>query len=236
MTIGERIKARRKELKLSADIVAEKLGVSRSTIFRYEKGDIEKLPTNILENIAIILHTSPAYLMGWEENGPNITILYNKLNAKNQKLTYNFAERRLEEQSQVNSLSLHQKTHQKDHFRLFDWCGYVSAETGEYLDGEDIRETIQLLEEDIPETADFALTVNGDSMKPVFKNHETIFIEKTTDLPSGSIGIVIVENEAYLKKIYIHDDCITLVSLNPAYKNIIIKETDAIKVVGRVVI
>ncbi|MGK9295704.1 S24 family peptidase, partial [Melissococcus plutonius] len=63
-----------------------------------------------------------------------------------------------------------------------------------------------------------------------------IFIEKTTDLPSGSIGIVIVENEAYLKKIYIHDDCITLVSLNPAYKNIIIKETDAIKVVGRVVI
>lgn len=67
MTIGERMKLRRNELKISADLVAEKLGVSRSTVFRYEKGEIEKLPTNILSNIAEILKTTPSYLMGWEE-------------------------------------------------------------------------------------------------------------------------------------------------------------------------
>ena len=44
MTTGERMKFRRKELGLSADEVAAALNVSRATIFRYEKGDIEKLP------------------------------------------------------------------------------------------------------------------------------------------------------------------------------------------------
>ena len=38
---GEQIKKRRKQLGMSADELAEKLGVSRSTIFRYEKGDID---------------------------------------------------------------------------------------------------------------------------------------------------------------------------------------------------
>ena len=38
MNVGERIKLRRKELKISADTLAERVGVSRSTIFRYERG------------------------------------------------------------------------------------------------------------------------------------------------------------------------------------------------------
>ena len=65
MNIGERIKARRKELKMSADKLAEKIGKDRSTIFRYEKGDIENLPLDILEPIALALNTTPQYLMGW---------------------------------------------------------------------------------------------------------------------------------------------------------------------------
>lgn len=66
MEVYERIKARRKELGLSADDVAEALGVSRATIYRYESADIEKLPTTIIEPLAKILHCSIAYLMGWE--------------------------------------------------------------------------------------------------------------------------------------------------------------------------
>lgn len=67
MNIGERIKRRRKELKMSADQLAEALGKNRSTIFRYEKGEIENLPLDILEPIAKALYTTPQYLMGWEE-------------------------------------------------------------------------------------------------------------------------------------------------------------------------
>ena len=65
---GQRMKERRKQLALSADKVADLLGVSRSTIFRYESGYIEKVPANVLEKLAEILKTTPAYLMGWKDD------------------------------------------------------------------------------------------------------------------------------------------------------------------------
>lgn len=66
MTTGDLIKARRKEIAMSAERLAEKVGVSPATIYRYEKGDIEKVPVDVLKNIATALNTSPAYLMGWD--------------------------------------------------------------------------------------------------------------------------------------------------------------------------
>lgn len=59
------MKNRRKEIGLSAERVAEILGISPATIYRYENGDIEKVPGDRLEPIAAALKTSPAYLMGW---------------------------------------------------------------------------------------------------------------------------------------------------------------------------
>lgn len=67
MNIGKKIKERRKELKMSADELGAKLGKNRSTIFRYENGDIENLPLDILEPIAEALQTSPEHLMGWDK-------------------------------------------------------------------------------------------------------------------------------------------------------------------------
>ena len=66
MDIGERIKARRKQLGISVDAIAEKLGVDRSTIYRYESEYIEKFPVNIVPALSEVLMVSPAYLMGWE--------------------------------------------------------------------------------------------------------------------------------------------------------------------------
>ena len=68
MTVGERIKNRRKEIGMSADVLAQRIGVSRSTIFRYENGSIENLPMSNLEPIAKTLYTSVQYLMGWDDN------------------------------------------------------------------------------------------------------------------------------------------------------------------------
>ena len=65
MTIGERIKERRKQLGLTVDELAERLGKNRATIYRYESNDIEKLPTTVLEPLAKALGVTPAYLMGW---------------------------------------------------------------------------------------------------------------------------------------------------------------------------
>ncbi len=68
MEIHERIKKRRKELGLSAEAVAEKLNISPATMYRYENNEIKKFPIDILMPLANVLHTTPAYLMGWDDS------------------------------------------------------------------------------------------------------------------------------------------------------------------------
>ncbi len=68
MTIGERIKALRKQRGISVEKLAELLNKDRATIYRYESNEIEKLPTSVLEPLCKVLNTTPAYLMGWETN------------------------------------------------------------------------------------------------------------------------------------------------------------------------
>ena len=63
--IHERIKRLRKQNNLSVDEIIKKLNISRATYYRYESNEIEKLPLTILEPLANILNTTPAYLMGW---------------------------------------------------------------------------------------------------------------------------------------------------------------------------
>lgn len=72
-TVGMRIRKRRKELGISADELAETIGKDRTTIFRYEKGAIEKMPIDILKPIAKALRTTPAALMGWEDTPKETT-------------------------------------------------------------------------------------------------------------------------------------------------------------------
>ena len=68
MPIGQRIKALRIKQGVSIDELACKLGKNRTTIYRYENGDIENLPLGILDCLADTLGTTPAYLMGWTDN------------------------------------------------------------------------------------------------------------------------------------------------------------------------
>lgn len=87
--IGKNIKKRRKELSMSVDDLAKKLNKSRATIYRYENGDIENLPTSILIPLADVLKTTPAQLLGWEneeEMHDSIKNLYNEFDEINEYL------------------------------------------------------------------------------------------------------------------------------------------------------
>lgn len=66
MSIGQRIKTMRIQQGLSIDELACRLGKNRTTVYRYENGDIENLPLGILDCLADALNTTPAYLMGWD--------------------------------------------------------------------------------------------------------------------------------------------------------------------------
>lgn len=65
--IIHRIRKQREKLGLSYQELADKTGLSKSTLQRYETGAIKNLPLDKLDDLAKALLVSPAYLMGWEE-------------------------------------------------------------------------------------------------------------------------------------------------------------------------
>ena len=67
MTLGERIKLLRKQRRMTMEDVAQKLGIGRATICRYENGQITNIPSDKIELMARAFSVSPAYLMGWDE-------------------------------------------------------------------------------------------------------------------------------------------------------------------------
>lgn len=70
MTIGERIRSRRAQLGISQVALADKAKVSKQTLYKYETNVITNIPSNKIEELAIALRTTPAFLMGWEDPAP----------------------------------------------------------------------------------------------------------------------------------------------------------------------
>lgn len=64
MTIGERIKEIRKQKGISVEYLAGQLGVSKTTIYRYEDSSIEKIPLQIFDKLCELLGVTAAELMG----------------------------------------------------------------------------------------------------------------------------------------------------------------------------
>ena len=64
MTIGERIKEIRKQKKISVEYLVNELGVSKTTVYRYEDSSIEKIPLQVFDKLCELLDVSAAELMG----------------------------------------------------------------------------------------------------------------------------------------------------------------------------
>lgn len=65
--LPERIKERRKQMGLTLLQLSEKTGVKEATVQRWESGNIKTIKYETVELLADVLHCSPAYLMGWDE-------------------------------------------------------------------------------------------------------------------------------------------------------------------------
>lgn len=75
---GEIIRALRVQRGMSVEQLAEKIGKSRTTVWRYENGNIEEMPYTILIPIAKALNVSPTVLLGIDEE--NYSSLLDNLN------------------------------------------------------------------------------------------------------------------------------------------------------------
>lgn len=67
MTIGKRIKELREKHGMSQVDLADKISVSKQTLYKYENGIITNIPSDKIESIAKVFNISPSYLMGWKD-------------------------------------------------------------------------------------------------------------------------------------------------------------------------
>lgn len=65
MAKAELIKKLRIKLGLTQTEVANRIGVSKQTLYKYENGIITNIPSDKVELLANVLETDPKTLMGW---------------------------------------------------------------------------------------------------------------------------------------------------------------------------
>ena len=68
MTKGERIKYLRERIGMSQVALADKINVSKQTMYKYETDIVTNIPSDKIEAIAEVTHSSPAFIMGWIDN------------------------------------------------------------------------------------------------------------------------------------------------------------------------
>ena len=106
----------------------------------------------------------------------------------------------------------------------------ASAGTGNWLeDGYSTR--VKVLDTPQSRRANIIIKVSGDSMEPMFCDGDTVLVKIQPDIEPGEIGIFIVDNEGYIKKMGDHE----LISINPEYDNIPIGKYTDFRCFGKVI-
>ncbi|EGQ3580119.1 helix-turn-helix transcriptional regulator [Staphylococcus pseudintermedius] len=213
---------------MSQKKLAELINIKPSTLSDYL--NLRSNPSHgVIQRIADVFGVGKSDIDTTYKDENSITSIYDKLTPPRQKRVLDFANEQLNEQ---NNKVLHINSHNVISEEVAVY-GYASAGTGETLiDG--VEFTTQY-NGHIP-NHDFALQVNGDSMEPLFEDKEIIFIDKTKQINSGQIGIFVIDGEAYLKKVFINEEGIRLVSLNSKYPDLFFDKNHDIKVAGKVIL
>ena len=71
---GERIRNRREELGIKRSTLAKKLGVAKTTVIRWENGEIQTVKASLISSLAEILLVPVGYLLGMQDNVDSVEL------------------------------------------------------------------------------------------------------------------------------------------------------------------
>jgi len=216
----EKLKARRKELKLTQKEIAEELGISFQAYSAWERGIKEPSKEKVaqLENI---LKVARGYFTQIE-----IVRLYNSLSKQGKDKVVLYA-RNLAQEEQTQKVATMPE-------RLYEYRVYerMSAGIGASVYDDKNFDTVYFNEE---LAHDFASWVAGDSMEPKYQNGSVALIRETGFDYDGAVYAVVCNNQTYIKRVYREEDGLRLVSINPKYKDIFISYEEDPRIVGIIV-
>ncbi|NJI13698.1 transcriptional regulator [Staphylococcus agnetis] len=231
MIIAKNIRRFLKDSNMSQKKLAELINIKPSTLSDYL--NLRSNPSHgVIQRIADVFGVGKSDIDTTYKDDNDITSIYNKLTPPRQQNVLNYAHDQLEEQNSKGDNVVDINSYKQDKIEV-NVNGCVSAGVGERLHEETLF--TEMVKAPVP-PHDLALKVNGDSMEPMFKDGEIIFVEKTHNIKNGQIGIFIIEEEAYLKKVIVEDDRLTLISLNKNYKDLHFYENQSVKLVGKVIL
>ena len=216
----EKLKARRKELKMTQKDIADQLGISYQAYSAWERGVKEpsKEKVNRLEQL---LKVPKGYFTEIE-----IVRLYNTLSnsGKNQVIEYARDLMQKEKAQQVISVSKN----------LYKYHVYekMSAGIGSSVYNDQNYDTVYFDEE---LAHDFASWVSGDSMEPIYKQGSVALIRETGFDYDGAVYAIVCNEQTYIKKVYREKEGLRLVSINKSYKDKFISYNENPRIIGKIV-
>lgn len=211
------IEAKTEEKGLSLSELARRVGMAKSAISRYFNRTRE-FPLNKVSEFARVLDLKPEYILGFEEKS-SITHIYNQLTPPRQTKVYDFASRQLHEQNN----------------KVVPLVGATAANPTalEYADTiNDIS-----INTDVPNSADCALVIRGNSMEPDYMDGSIVFYKRQEMVENGELAIVEIDGDGVTFKKVIFDyenQQLILRSLNPEYPDRVLKDTEY-RIIGKVV-
>lgn len=246
MNIADNIKKLRKSHGYTQKDLANILQVKPTAISAWESGRNKPLMDKVTI-MATLFGVSTSDIVGdtFNKNDSILSLINetsSQLTPPRQQKVYDFAKNELEEQQEQQEQKHHitvlekykeYEKKEKEYVDIF-WYGSASAGTGQFLFSN--KELISLPKEQVPIEADFCLTVSGDSMEPVLHNGDYIFVTKQNTLFNGNIGVVIVDGESFIKKVFFENDKARLQSFNKKYKDIIVDNSSDFRIIGKVVL
>ncbi len=213
---------------------ADALNLPYTTYNNYEKNSREPSGA-LLCSIADFFEVSVDYLLGRTAESPRQEVIpkemsalakqWAALDAHGKKLISLVMETEFERCTQAETVPVLPKiTIRSSVYR-------VSAGTGFFLDEGDSWEEIQVTDSPEARRADFALTISGDSMEPIYHNGDIVLVKQAEAVSVGEIGIFVLDGEGYIKKF--GGD--RLISLNQAYADIMLRHDSYIRCCGKVI-
>jgi repressor LexA len=192
--IGNLIYNRRKELGLTLEEVGKAVGVSKSTVKKWENGFISNMRRDKIESLANILQVSPVKLLGISSAEPTISLSGPNTSGK---LAYM--------KPFANTVRVPR-------------LGRVAAGLNCFAE-DNIEEYIPTDRDIIKEGYNyFWLTVTGDSMEPELHADDLVLVRQQDTLENECYAVVRIDGEdGVVKRVRVEPDKITLTSVNPYY-------------------
>lgn len=159
MEMADRIKQRRLAMGYTQEELAEKLGLQKSAIAKYENGRVENIKRSVISNMATVLECSPTYIMGWDEDyylGENLQNIFETLSKEfsiptNELIRCFFSEdftdllpskKVITLNNMRNALKTYFASHTDDNVLTLDECKHITQYRTLDSHGKDMVDTV----------------------------------------------------------------------------------------------